>query len=46
MNVYSDQPLTEFIDQLRQIAEREHFGSAFIDKLDQLADLADQQERR
>ncbi len=38
MNVYSSQPLAEFIDQLRQVAERERFGHAFVAKLDELRD--------
>ncbi len=41
MNIYSSQPLAEFIDQLRQVAERERFGHAFVAKLDELeAELA------
>ncbi len=45
MNIYSSQPLAEFIDQLRQVAERERFGPIFINKLDELAGLEEQQER-
>jgi cell division protein FtsB len=43
MNAYSTQPLIEFIDQLRLLAELQNFGAAFIAKLDELAALADQE---
>ncbi len=44
MNVYSSQPLADFIDQLRALAEAQRFGHAFIAKLDELAGLEAQQE--